>query len=198
MSKPILSLVDHTTSRDDKSTTATTVTPHLLPCRIHHDGSVEPVQSFWDPRVDEGEKRWPSKQPYLQGSNIYQIGIKDGKNTAYFRGRKLDGKSVKLPEGYRGVVAASAANAEVQPRRPEEGEEEVIDLEREAQPETGKLQVQAEFDEMIIWGHEATADVSVDPYARGMEEWLALADQVCGILITLFKGHWVLENRFAG
>ncbi|KAM7193167.1 putative dna replication licensing factor mcm6 protein [Naviculisporaceae sp. PSN 640] len=170
MSKPILSLVETKTSTDESSATPMTVTPHLLPCRIHHDGSVEPVQSFWDPRVDE-----------------------DGKNTAYFRGRKLDGKSVKLPEGYRGIIAASATEAAVPPRRPEEAEEEVIDLEREGQPETGKLQVQAEFDEMIIWGHEATADVSADPYVRGMEEWLALADQVCEIL-----GYQVRENLFAG
>lgn len=86
---------------------------------------------------------------------------------------------IKLPEGYRGIVA-TAAQDESRPRRPEE-EEEATDLEREGHPETGKLQVQAEFDEMIIWGHETTADVSADPYVRGMEEWLALADQVCGI-----------------
>lgn len=62
MSKPILSLVEPERTSDkvnDKSTTmattTTAVTPHLLPCRIHHDGSVEPVESFWDPRVTEGE-----------------------------------------------------------------------------------------------------------------------------------------------
>ncbi|KAM7190750.1 putative dna replication licensing factor mcm6 protein [Rhypophila sp. PSN 637] len=153
MSKPILSLVEPKTATDDKLSTTATVTPHLLPCRIHHDGSVEPVQSFWDPTVSE-----------------------DGKHTAYFRGRKLDGKSVQLPDGYRGIIAAAAQDG-AQIRRPEE--ENPIDLEQEGgQPETGKLQVQAEFDEMIIWGHEATADASADPYVRGMEEWLALADQI--------------------
>ena len=25
------------------------VTPHLLPCRVHHSGSVEPMQAFWAP-----------------------------------------------------------------------------------------------------------------------------------------------------
>jgi hypothetical protein len=27
----------------------------------------------------------------------------DGKNKAYFRGRQLEGNSVKVPEGYRGI-----------------------------------------------------------------------------------------------
>jgi len=110
-------------------------------------------------------------------------GDEDGKNTAYFRGRKLNGKSVKLPEGYRGVVAATATGQDEDASRRTEEEQEAIDRERDGQPESGKLQVQAEFDEMVIWGHEATADVSADPYVRGLEEWLTLADQVCSIRI---------------
>jgi ribonuclease H2 subunit C len=94
----------------------------------------------------------------------------DGTPTAYFRGRKLQGKSVKLPEGYRGVVAA------VSEAEKPATEAEVIDLEAEA-PQ-GSLQVQAEFDEMLVWGHESTVDASADPYMRGVEEWLALSDTV--------------------
>ncbi|KAK3319229.1 ribonuclease H2 non-catalytic subunit-domain-containing protein [Apodospora peruviana] len=154
MPNPILKLVEPEKSSDDKPATTTTTTPHMLPCRIHHDGPVEPVQSFWDPRVEE-----------------------DGTKTAYFRGRKLIGKTVKLPEGYRGVVAA-AAGTEIKDRRPEDDGNGVDDLEGEGQPELGKLQLQAEFDEMVIWGHEATVDVSADPYVRGMEEWLDLANQI--------------------
>ncbi len=29
--------------------------PHILPCRIHHNGPVEPTQSFWTPSQSEGE-----------------------------------------------------------------------------------------------------------------------------------------------
>ncbi len=126
-------------------------TAHLLPCRIHHDGSVEPAESFWDPKKGENDT-----------------------TTAYFRGRKLHGKTVKLPEGYRGVAAVTSS-AEEQPRRPEE--DEVIDL--DAQMPQGTLEVQAEFDDLIVWGHEATADAAADPYVRGLEEWLALAAKVC-------------------
>ncbi|KAK4240389.1 ribonuclease H2 non-catalytic subunit-domain-containing protein [Achaetomium macrosporum] len=125
-------------------------TPHLLPCRVHHNGSVEPNQSFWDPKVGE-----------------------DGISTAYFRGRKLQGKTVELPDGCRGVVAAVSA-AEEPSRRPEEAD--VIDLEADTPQAT--LQVQAEFDEMVVWGHEAAVDASADPYMRGVEEWMALAEKI--------------------
>jgi ribonuclease H2 subunit C len=97
----------------------------------------------------------------------------DGSRTAYFRGRRLQGKAVTLPEGCRGVLAATSATQEP-PRRPEEAE--VIDL--DAEIPQGTLQVQAEFDEMVVWGHEAAVDGAADPYLRGVDEWLALADKV--------------------
>ncbi len=54
----------------------------------------------------------------------------------------------------------------------------MIDLEGEGQKEE-KLQVQSEFDEMVVWAHETTADASADPYVRGIEDWLTVANQVC-------------------
>lgn len=96
----------------------------------------------------------------------------DGKHVAYFRGRKLYGKTVKLPESYKGVVVEKSDK--IESRRPEEDE----DMEdAEPQPELGAMDVKAEFDEIVIWGHESTADSS-DPYVRSIEEWLAVAEQV--------------------
>lgn len=43
----------------------------------------------------------------------------------------------------------------------------------------GVLETQAEFDEMMIWGHESIADAASDPYIRGVEEWTMMAEQVC-------------------
>jgi hypothetical protein len=40
------------------------------------------------------------------------------------------------------------------------------------------MQITAEFDEMVVWGHESVADASSDPYVRSMEEWLQVANQV--------------------
>ncbi|AEO70925.1 c9faff0d-4010-499a-8491-e65dffd49e6a [Thermothielavioides terrestris] len=148
MSQPMISLQPEPAAGHPPQATA-----HLLPCRVHHNGSVEPVQSFWEPKAGE-----------------------DGTSTAYFRGRKLQGKAIKLPDGYRGVVAAISASASESPLgRPEEAG--VVDLEAETPPR-GTLQAQAEFDEMVIWGHEVAVDASADPYMRGAQEWIALAEKI--------------------
>ena len=149
-------------------------TPHLLPCRVHHSGPFEPVQAFWDPKPGESENSHsPSHLKRTLLTDFVAVSYVDGTNTAYFRGRKLQGTTVKLPEGYRGVVAVTSA-AEEPSRRPDEVG--VVDL--EAEMPQGTLQTQAAFDEMVVWGHEAAVDAAADPYLRGAEEWLALADKV--------------------
>ena len=42
MSQPMLEITAETTG-------AKKTTPHLLPCRIHHNGPVEPTDAFWNP-----------------------------------------------------------------------------------------------------------------------------------------------------
>jgi ribonuclease H2 subunit C len=93
----------------------------------------------------------------------------DGTKVAYFRGRKLQGKRVKLPENYRGLVLEKESNKEPSEKK---------DAEDEDDAETGEMAVKAEFDEIIVWGHENAVDGS-DPYLRSMEEWIGIADQVC-------------------
>ena len=123
----------------------------------------------------------------------------DGTKLAYFRGRKLHGKTVKLPEQCRGVVVERRQDKEQQPAA-EEPVVVVDDDEAEKEP-VGTMQVTAEFDEMVIWGHETVADATGDPYIRSMEEWLQVAGQVslafastCGLIDTnyldslLFRG----------
>ena len=88
---------------------------------------------------------------------------------------------MKLPEGYRGVIAVVSA-AEEPARRPEEVD--VVDL--EAERPDGTLQAQAEFDEMVVWGHETAVDGTADPYLRGAEEWLALAGKVRQVSVVFF------------
>ncbi|KAL2137223.1 hypothetical protein VTI74DRAFT_6434 [Chaetomium olivicolor] len=146
MSQPILSLKSETTTSEE----IPKATPHLLPCRVHHNGSVEPVQCFWEPKAND-----------------------DGTSTAYFRGRKLQGKTVKLPEGYRGVVAL-VSGPKGPTRHPEDSQ--VVDL--EAETSQGSLHSQAEFDDMVLWGHEAAPDPSADPYSKGVEEWITLAERI--------------------
>ncbi|KPM40072.1 hypothetical protein AK830_g6493 [Neonectria ditissima] len=142
MSQPILSLKP--SSETHKSVA------NILPCRIHHNGPVDPVSAYWKPTTAD-----------------------DGTKVAYFRGRKLQGKAIKLPAQCRGVVVerrkdeAPPADVTQQPDHDDDPPEMV-----------GSMQVTAEFDEMVVWEHEALADAAGDPYIRGMEEWLQVADQI--------------------
>ncbi|KIL86856.1 hypothetical protein FAVG1_10112 [Fusarium avenaceum] len=142
MSQPILSL------KPDENKSK--VVANVLPCRIHHDGPIDPASTYWTPTVAD-----------------------DGTKLAYFRGRKLQGKVVKLPEQCRGVVVERAPEKD-----PKTATEEPVEDVDEEQEKTESMQITAEFDEMVVWGHESVADASADPYVRSMEEWLQVADQV--------------------
>lgn len=127
----------------------------------------------------------------------------DGKNTAYFRGRKLHGQAVKLPAAYRGVVGVRRDSPREQARSSGSGAppaEAIVDVdataaEQEAQRQrldTGRLAVLAEFDEVVVWGHQSTADAATDPYVRGLDEWLALSEEVLFVLFAPSRCLWLL------
>ncbi|KZL71602.1 ribonuclease H1/H2 small subunit [Colletotrichum tofieldiae] len=143
MSKQILSIQSNDSNKNNKAVA------NLLPCRIHHDGPVGDATSFWNPIQSE-----------------------DGKPVAYFRGRKLHGTTVKLPEHYQGVVMEKSDKVETQ-QLEGDGEEAEGDL-----VELGTMDVKAEFDEMVIWGHESSAEAASDPYVRSIEEWLTVAESI--------------------
>jgi ribonuclease H2 subunit C len=99
----------------------------------------------------------------------------DGKTISYFRGRKLHGKALKLPAGYKGMVVSSTER--VLPKASassQQGDEE----DAEEAPEVKAMEEQADFDEIMVWGHEALPDETMDPYVRGVDEWIAFAEQV--------------------
>ncbi|KAL4885314.1 ribonuclease H2 non-catalytic subunit-domain-containing protein [Aspergillus karnatakaensis] len=123
-------------------------TPNILPCRIHHEGPVKSLDRYWTPSTDEKDKD-------LQ--------------TAYFRGRKLRGRRVQIPEGFEGVVAMhtdreipSTDNANMT----DEGEQdEPIKI----------LEKQATFADYVVWGHEAIPAAD-DSFVKGVEEWVKFAE----------------------
>ncbi|KAI1502365.1 ribonuclease H2, subunit C [Biscogniauxia marginata] len=132
---------------------------NLLPCRIHYDGNVNASDPFWNPSPSRG-------------------GNPDGSKTAYFRGRKLNGITMKLPEGYYGTIVEKS-----EPKPEQRGNDEMTDdVELQEDPdnqlEVGAMQGKAAFDEMTIWGHESSVDASEDPYIRSIEEWITFAEQV--------------------
>lgn len=109
---------------------------------------------------------------------------KDGNPETYFRGRKLEGRGVKLPEGYRGVVVKDTvkevgsseqkSNVERLSRRnQEDGDED----EEEEEESVEVMEEVGEFEEVVVWGHERTVG-SDDELVKGVEEWISLAEAV--------------------
>ncbi|KAH8696096.1 ribonuclease H2 non-catalytic subunit-domain-containing protein [Talaromyces proteolyticus] len=122
-------------------------TPNVLPCKIHHDGSVDISQRYWKPVESEN----------------------DDSHTAYFRGRKLRGRTVQLPEGYQGVVAVPSDRVLPATKKDVEGEDTV------ASEPVKVLETQSTFDEFIVWGHE-TLPAADDAFVKGVEEWVKFAE----------------------
>jgi ribonuclease H2 subunit C len=72
-------------------------TPNLLPCRVDHNGAVSASTRYWNPEVEVGESKY-------YAISILRLTVKDGTQTAYFRGRKLRGRKVELPQNYKGSL----------------------------------------------------------------------------------------------
>jgi ribonuclease H2 subunit C len=89
---------------------------------------------------------------------------------------------VKILKGYRGVVVSSTDRILPKSKSAVEDEEEDED-----EPDVKIMEEQSEFDDIMLWGHEALPDDNADPYVRGMEEWIAFAEQVCYPSLKLFK-----------
>ncbi|KAI9798034.1 MAG: hypothetical protein M1835_005037 [Candelina submexicana] len=146
-----------------KQRASITCIPNVLPCRIDHNGPVNASERYWAPTKDC-----------------------NGRETSYFRGRKLQGRSVKIPEGYRGTVVGTTEHqlsdngnmdrvSDVTSKDVRLSEDDKEGDEMEAQ-DTKVLEENASFDEIVVWGHEAVPETESDPYIRGLDEWIAFAE----------------------
>ncbi|OCK83612.1 ribonuclease H1 small subunit [Lepidopterella palustris CBS 459.81] len=132
---------------------STKCTPNLIPCRLNHNGAVNASERFWKPETES-----------------------NGENTAYFRGRKLRGKNVKLPDRYRGAVLD--ITDKVAPQTGNENSNGSID-DQDEDNKPAEVKVVEEvgcFDEIMIWGHESAPSATEDQYLKGIQEWIALAE----------------------
>ncbi len=92
---------------------------------------------------------------------------------------------MKVPDGYRGVVISQTER--ILPKKsPTEGAVEDVE-EGEEEPEVKVMEEQSEFDDIMVWGHEALPDETADPYVRGVDEWIAFAEQVRSNEILLWS-----------
>ncbi|OKL60930.1 hypothetical protein UA08_03576 [Talaromyces atroroseus] len=126
-------------------------TPNVLPCRIHYDGPVETEERHWHPVKDERED----------------------KLTAYYRGRKLRGRLVQVPEGYQGVVALPTDRVIPATSKNDTPEDALTEEPVKA------LETQATFDDFVVWGHEHLPAAD-EAFVKGVEEWIQLAEAMHG------------------
>jgi ribonuclease H2 subunit C len=89
---------------------------------------------------------------------------------SHFRGRKLLGQVVNLPNGYTGkalcVTETSLANSN---QKGNDGDDAASTMLTE--------QV-ASFDKLVIWQHESLPDATEDAYMKGIQEWMDLAETI--------------------
>lgn len=100
----------------------------------------------------------------------------DGQPEAYFRGRKLNGREIKIPEGYRGVVVKGEAISQQETKQRGRtadvgGQVGTFDEEMELLEEVG------EYDQVVVWGHE-TIPEDDDVFVKGVNEWTSFAESV--------------------
>ncbi|PNS18661.1 hypothetical protein CAC42_5200 [Sphaceloma murrayae] len=150
------------------SSTEQKLQPNLLPCKVAYNGPVNAETRYWNPKVEE-----------------------DGTSTAYFRGRKLQGKEVTLPGGYSGVVLQKTDRVVVDmPQHPDQDDDDDLS-EQESPPEQIKVIEQiGTFENITVWDHENTPESGQNPYLKGVEEWLKMAGAVSlRYLVTPFVGQ---------
>lgn len=150
-------------TRSDK-----TVTPNILPCAIKHNGPVSAAERYWNPSTEQ-----------------------DGTTTSFFRGRKLRGKKLVLPEGYEGVVLQKTGKKVVaEASMPIPGAEHgAEDVSAPKEIDTLVMDQHATFGEIMVWDHEAVPE-GADVYVKGIQEWIGFAEAVSSAIVC--------SSRFAG
>jgi ribonuclease H2 subunit C len=164
-------------------------TAHLLPCRIHHDGPIALPERLWAPSglsppssssFAAAAAAAATDAPEEGASDQGAAGTKkadDAPAVVHFRGRRLVGAEVRVPDGYRGVamrVVESGAGGSAPEHMQVDGDDD------EDAIETGETEQVAEFERMVVWRHDVAADRTDDRYARGIEEWIGFATAVSG------------------
>jgi len=96
--------------KPSSSFSTTTITykysPNILPCRINHTGPLTIPKRHWDPRKSSTTRTQQAQAKAQTQVNNTSTDTNTDTNTdtkdVYFRGRKLRGRVVKLPAGYKG------------------------------------------------------------------------------------------------
>ncbi|KAL7754411.1 hypothetical protein RI367_000392 [Sorochytrium milnesiophthora] len=123
---------------------------HLLPCHIAHDGPAA-VDTYFV----------VTEKPSAAGADSTTP-----TPVASFRGRRLMGNHIALPEGYRGFILAPSHN-DSEEYGGDEGSS------------TRKWTHRAQFSSLHCWGHDEVPSVFTDPLVNALD-W-------CRLMQTLHK-----------
>ena len=122
--------------------------------------------------------------------------VLDGKLEAYFRGRKLKGKEVGIPEGYMGGIfckddGGKGEGEGIRERGGGDGGERGEEEEGEGEGEGEEMEEVASFDKLVLWGHESLVEGD-DVFVKGVEEWIGFAEAVSPAYLQLWERKQML------
>ncbi|KAK3229498.1 hypothetical protein Dsin_001379 [Dipteronia sinensis] len=129
-------------SKDKKLVVELSGQVHHLPCCIKYDGPCS-VSDYFRPKPN--------------GMEVDGLRVEE----AYFRGRKLRGATVPLPDGYSGFVLGKESR----------GKRKVSEMSEES---SNCWEVNAKFDKLSYWNHD-TLPSKDDAFLRAFH-WFAVAE----------------------
>ncbi|KAK6499782.1 hypothetical protein TWF481_010140 [Arthrobotrys musiformis] len=141
---------------------------NILPCRIKYTGPASSSRQLWNPIS--------TSQPATDSTPAAET------HTSYFRGRKLVGTKVLVPDGYKGrVLIAPDSNAPLSGTQKKEllYQDDENDDEGDIE-ESSQWTTASSFSEIMVWGHEVAVDGTQDGVVRGVEEWMGMAQIMNG------------------
>lgn len=118
----------------------------------------------------------------------------------YFRGRRLQGRQIKLPAGFGGTLVTAryvqesspGANVAIVSENPDLDSVLLEDPEKTSKrlSESGETENittmigEESFDSICVWDHEMLPEKQ-DCFIRGIEEWVEIADKIHGMKETV-------------
>ncbi|EPX73101.1 ribonuclease H2 complex subunit [Schizosaccharomyces octosporus yFS286] len=148
MKKPIIHIENKTEGKTEDNVS-------LMPCFIDFDGPA-PVSEFFHDKISKKD---------------------DSTNTdlVYFRGRELNGKTLKLPDGYMGECVHLPLPGSVDQSLTGNGQDNIED---EASVSEEHCQTSSTFSQFRIWDRDVSTSIEQNQWYKGIVEWTQFASKI--------------------
>ena len=104
---------------------------------------------------------------------------------AFFRGNRLQGKTIQIPDRFRGVVIERQVNKSVQKGSSDQEAKDTDDGSESKHERAHPTFSNGQFDEMVVWTRDGSSSDASHAHAKALGEWLQLSEQVSSIARTL-------------